>query len=350
MPTPPLAGLREATDADAPGLAELIGGVFDEYPGCVLDPDGVDRDLGAIRSWLARAGGRLWVVEDEEGDGAGVAACGGYVPTTVAGLAAVEVKRLYVARARRRRGIGGALLELVGQVAGALGAPVVDLWSDTRFEAAHRRYSQAGFVRQPETRELHDPSDTTEYRYLRLAAPKTPPTATRLWRGDDGRLDRCALREGPRTGVLAGNVLTVDPCGGWRYAVTVDEAWRPRHVEVRSLDGDGATVLTGDGLGRWWQDGAPRQDLRGCLDVDLECTPATNTIPIRRAVDGEIDVAWVRVPALDVVRVTQRYTAGGTGRWRYRSGDFAADLTVDEHGLVGRYGADGLWVACGSDG
>lgn len=336
-----LDGLREAVDDDAEALFDLVGSVFSEYPGCVLDPDGVDRDLRAVRSWLARRGGRLWVVDD--GDG-GLAACVGYAPTDVAGLRAVELKRLYVARRRRRRGLGGALLERVGAVAATVGAPVVELWSDTRFEDAHRRYASAGYVRQDETRDLHDPSATTEYRYLRLAPPGAALAAVR-WRGDDGRLDHCVLREGPDTAVLAGRVTVPDGCRSWDYHVTFDGRWRARSVDVRAVDGSDALRLAADGLGSWWQDGDRRSDLDGCLDVDLGCTPATNTAPVRRGVDAPVTAAWVRFPELTVTRAAQRYTRLAADRWRYASGSFEAELLVDRHGLVRRYG-DGLWTAC----
>jgi hypothetical protein len=57
-----------------------------------------------------------------------------------------------------------------------------------------------------------------------------------------------------------------------------------------------------------------------------------------------VDAAWVTFPALRVRRLSQRYEHLGDGRWRYRSGDFVADLVVDGHGLVRRYG-DGIWSA-----
>lgn len=54
----------------------------------------------------------------------------------------------------------------------------------------------------------------------------------------------------------------------------------------------------------------------------------------------EIEVAYVSIPDLAVTRHAQRYTRIATG-YRYESGHFTADVTVDEDGVVIDY-AD-LW-------
>ena len=51
--------IRRGTDDDAPGIIKLIGGVFDEFDGCVLDLEGIDADLHRPASALDR----LWVLE-----------------------------------------------------------------------------------------------------------------------------------------------------------------------------------------------------------------------------------------------------------------------------------------------
>jgi putative acetyltransferase len=43
----------------------------------------------------------------------------------------------------------------------------VELWSDTRFEDAHRLYEGRGYRRGDELRELHDLSGSVEYYYRR---------------------------------------------------------------------------------------------------------------------------------------------------------------------------------------
>ena len=164
--------VREPRDDDAADLLALIGGVFAEYPGCVLDRDGVDADLQAWASHLDAAGGRAWLVHDETGrlvGCIGVAPCES-PPSLAASTAAVELKRCYVHAAARRRGLGHALVGRVEAWAREHGAAAVTLWSDTRFTDAHRLYGRRGYVDTGRRRDLHDPSDTTEAEFVRRLA------------------------------------------------------------------------------------------------------------------------------------------------------------------------------------
>ena len=169
--------VRPARDDDAAAVTALIAGVYAEYPGCVLDEAGVDSDLATWASHLAAAGGTGWVVTD--GDGR-VRACVGVAPTTTppalapaapsapgATVAWVELKRLYVHAAARQRGLGGALVDRVEQWGRRQGATAVVLWSDDRFDDAHRLYTRHGYVDTGRRRDLHDPSGTTEIEFVR---------------------------------------------------------------------------------------------------------------------------------------------------------------------------------------
>lgn len=161
---PTVAGLRDARDDDAEALTALVASCFAEYPGCVLDPDGLDADLRAPATHFTTRGGRLWVVE-RDGE---VVACGGWTPADPATDGAeAEVKRIYVAASARRGGIAATLVRRAESAAAAAGAVDVVAWSDTRFHAAHAMYDRLGYVRTPRTRRLHDPSDTTEYEFHR---------------------------------------------------------------------------------------------------------------------------------------------------------------------------------------
>ena len=190
----PLAGLRDGRDDDSAALIALVGGVFDEYPGCVLDLDDLDADLLAPVATIAASGGAWWVlpapphtatphtptadavppdVARPDTSTPNAAAAGQQVLMATIGCSAVvdgevaELKRLYVAAAFRQRGLGRALVEHVEAHASAGGASAIELWSDTRFADAHRLYERLGYTATGETRELHDPSDTTEYRFVR---------------------------------------------------------------------------------------------------------------------------------------------------------------------------------------
>ncbi|WP_155371741.1 putative glycolipid-binding domain-containing protein [Catellatospora vulcania] len=85
--------------------------------------------------------------------------------------------------------------------------------------------------------------------------------------------------------------------------------------------------------------------LSGVLDVDLEATALTNTLPIRRlgllgaepGTTHTVPMAWIRVPSLQVIPVEQTYTVIDAETIRYSSGSFTADLTVDKDGFVVNY-------------
>jgi hypothetical protein len=94
--------------------------------------------------------------------------------------------------------------------------------------------------------------------------------------------------------------------------------------------------------GGWTVDGQPVRALKGCSDVDLGCSPSTNTLPIRRLrldIGGShtIGAAWVRFPDLTVHKIAQTYTRLDEFTYRYASATFEAELTVDDDGLVTVY-------------
>jgi hypothetical protein len=138
-----------------------------------------------------------------------------------------------------------------------------------------------------------------------------------------------------------------------RYSLTCDSGWRFRTVTISVASAAGQKSLTLDG--GWLANGRPRPDLDGCDDIDIDCTPLTNTLPIRRldwsaAKAYDIDVAYISVPELEVRKVRQRYTKLGRGTtgepaFRYESGSFQADLNVDADGFVLDY--PGIWRRIG---
>jgi putative acetyltransferase len=163
LDAPPVGRVRPVRHDDGDALVRLVGGVYAEYPGCVLDLPGVDADLPRMRGHIADLGGEFWVVTDD----AEVVACAGWAPQAVGDAPGAELKRLYVRADRRGRGLGAWLVRRVEAAARRHGAERVELWSDTRFADAHRLYTRLGYAPTGETRDLHDPSRTTEYRFVR---------------------------------------------------------------------------------------------------------------------------------------------------------------------------------------
>ncbi len=152
--------VRAGRDEDAAGLIDLIGGVWSEYPGCVLDVDREEPDLRAIATAFAGKGGAFWSATDRQGVIVGSA---GVVPLKSAGR--YELKKLYVAKSQRGAGLGSRLLGWAENETRRRGAAVLELWSDTRFLDGHRFYERHGYVRGSLTRELHDLSNTVEFHY-----------------------------------------------------------------------------------------------------------------------------------------------------------------------------------------
>jgi uncharacterized protein len=103
-----------------------------------------------------------------------------------------------------------------------------------------------------------------------------------------------------------------------------------------------------DGAGSWTVDDAPAPQLDGCLDVDLEVSACTNTLPVHRlglAVGEAADApaAYVRAAAFAVERLEQRYERlpddGDLVRYAYASPRFGYEdvLVYDADGLIVDY-------------
>jgi hypothetical protein len=68
------------------------------------------------------------------------------------------------------------------------------------------------------------------------------------------------------------------------YLVQCDREWRTTSVAARLVGMDNGVALSSDGLGAWRDEAEQRRlpALDGAIDVDITCTPFTNTLPIRR--------------------------------------------------------------------
>ena len=100
-------------------------------------------------------------------------------------------------------------------------------------------------------------------------------------------------------------------------------------------------MLVADGHGHWTVDGVAAPHLDGLLDVDLEASACTNTLPIHRLAlpEGEVVAAsavYVRALDLSVTRLEQTYRRRGDRTFDYESGGgaFRAVLEYDEAGLI----------------
>lgn len=166
------------------------------------------------------------------------------------------------------------------------------------------------------------------------------------WDGCEAGVEHCEMRPDGDHLIVEGLVIggSAEERFGLDYRLVLDGAWRLREAGLRTAAGR-SLQLTSDGAGLWTVNGHAESALNRCIDIDVEATPFTNTLPIRRLALGAgqaatIEAAYVNVPSLTVEPRPQRYTALDPGR-RYRfeslDWDFAADLPVDENGLVRDY-------------
>ena len=157
--------LRPGSDGDGSALLALIRTCWDEYPGCVMD-ETENAHLRAPASHYAGRGGSLTIAEDDAGR---VVGC---VSTVAATNGDLELKGLYVEAAHRGTGLAATLLRAVEAEARDAGRRRLILWSDTRFERAHRFYQRQGFVSAGPIRALNDLSNSLEYPYAKPMAPR----------------------------------------------------------------------------------------------------------------------------------------------------------------------------------
>lgn len=136
------------------------------------------------------------------------------------------------------------------------------------------------------------------------------------------------------------------------YYIVCDEAWHTRSAQVEGWLGDDGIDLQirADLNGHWWLDEVEQPQVLGCIDIDLNFSPSTNLIPIRRlglAVGeaGEVHAAWLRFPSFKLERLSQQYRRLDENTYRYESagGQFVAELKVNSAGFVIEYPS--LWQA-----
>jgi GNAT superfamily N-acetyltransferase len=155
-----LASIRPGRDADADAFIALIGACWGEYPSIIIDVDAELPELRALASYYAGKGGALWVAE---ADGQVVGMIGA-VPHRDG---AWEIVRLYMLQPYRGTDLAPRLLATAEAHARSAGATRLVLWSDTRFDRAHRFYEKRSYVRHGPIGVLHDLSNSLEFGYAK---------------------------------------------------------------------------------------------------------------------------------------------------------------------------------------
>ena len=172
-----------------------------------------------------------------------------------------------------------------------------------------------------------------------------------LWRGVDmpGH-DACRLfssSDGQQWHLSGAAVFLHEqkPCC-LNYNVVADQNWKSVRATVSGWLGKDLIeleIVVSSDL-KWRLNGVEKPAVEGCIDVDLNFTPATNLLPIRRlnlAVDeaAEVKAAWLRFPDFELEPLSQVYKRLDESTYHYESGGgtFVSQLKVNAVGFVTDY-------------
>jgi len=131
------------------------------------------------------------------------------------------------------------------------------------------------------------------------------------------------------------------------YAIDCDTRWMTSAARVTGWVGDRTidVALKRDEHSRWLLNGQRCPVTDGCIDIDLNFSPSTNLLPIRRlnlelGSSAVVRAAWLRFPDFTLEPLEQSYARVDDQVYRYESagGRFTAHVSVDETGLVIDYG------------
>ena len=134
------------------------------------------------------------------------------------------------------------------------------------------------------------------------------------------------------------------------YQIECDSHWHTLSTKVDGWVGDAliAIDVSVDSKQGWLLNGVRCAAVDGCVDVDLNFSPSTNLLPIRRlnldvGQAAKVRAAWLRFPGFKFEILEQVYRRIDTSLYRYESagGNFVAELEVDDYGFVTHY--PNLW-------
>jgi len=134
--------------------------------------------------------------------------------------------------------------------------------------------------------------------------------------------------------------------GRLSYSIDCDPSWHTRSAVVSGWYGDEDInlELSVDAHLRWQVNGVAKPAVEGCIDLDLNFSPSTNLLPIRRldlqiGQETDVNAAWLRFPSFELEPLSQSYQRLGEFEYRYSSsgGAFVAELTVNHVGFVTFY-------------
>ena len=172
---------------------------------------------------------------------------------------------------------------------------------------------------------------------------------TILWRGIfwPGH-EHCAVYDEGSSWFVVGVAAFVhegQPCR-LEYVIECDDTWTTQAAGVSGWVGEKRIdiEIKADPDHNWFFNGNEQPDVKGCTDVDLNFSPSTTLLPIRRLSldignEAPVSSAWLRFPSFKLERLDQVYRRLDQATYRYESndGEFSAELKVNAFGLVTNY-------------
>ena len=136
------------------------------------------------------------------------------------------------------------------------------------------------------------------------------------------------------------------------YLIECDPDWRTRSATIDGWVGEDIIeieiAVSEEGV--WYLNDEEIEAVEGCDDIDLNFSPITNLLPVRRLEiqsggKEPVSAAWLRFPSFTLERLDQTYARldDSTVRYESRDGKFTRELKVNAAGLVLNY--PDFWIA-----
>jgi hypothetical protein len=147
---------------------------------------------------------------------------------------------------------------------------------------------------------------------------------------------------------LAGTAVFVysqQPCR-LDYSIKCNSNWLTLSATVVGWVGNESVDIEifRDSEDRWRLNSRDCAEVTGCIDIDLNFSPSTNLLPIRRlnlAVGqaAQVRATWLRFPSFVLEPLDQAYLRLDSTTYRYESADgkFIRHIQVNSNGLVTDY-------------
>jgi hypothetical protein len=134
------------------------------------------------------------------------------------------------------------------------------------------------------------------------------------------------------------------------YLIVCDSKWQTLSGKVTGWVGNEKVEIDirVDSNHCWRLNGKDCPQVTGCIDIDLNFSPSTNLLPIRRldlatGREAKVRAAWLRFPDFTLEPLEQLYRRADDTIYHYESagGSFVTDLQVNTTGFVTLY--PNLW-------